>query len=72
MTEEPIPIQINNSFNEPKIKSKFWLGFVCGIPIYPLVIPWFLLILPERVSQIYLEYYAVYIRMILKIIGEGC
>lgn len=74
MTEELTPSQANNLLNEPaepKTKSKFWLGFVCGLPIYPLVIPWLLLLLPDRFSQAYLEFYAVYIRMILRVLGEG-
>lgn len=74
MSEEQTQSQANNLLNEPAEKtpkSKFWLGFACGLPIYPLVIPWVLLLVPERFSQFYLETYAVYIRMILRVLGEG-
>lgn len=74
MSEETTQSQANNLLNEPaepKAKSKFWLGFLCGLPIYPLVIPWLLLLMPARFSDVYLQTYAIYIRMIMRIVGEG-
>jgi len=74
MSEETTqPSQANKPCNDvaKKTKSKFWLGFLCGVPIYPLVIPWVLLLIPDRLSQAYLEFYAVYVNMILNVINGG-
>jgi len=50
-------------------RNYFWLGFLLGLPVYPLLIPWILLTIPEEWGESYIRGYAEYIRLVMKILG---
>lgn len=50
-------------------RNYFWLGFLLGLPVYPLLIPWILLSIPEEWGEAYIRFYAEYIRMVMHVLG---
>ena len=53
----------------PPTNSRFWRGFLCGLPIYPLVIPWILFTMPERFTEVYIRTYVEYVRFVMRVLG---
>ena len=49
--------------------SYFLLMFILGFWFYPLIIPWFLMIVPKDWARFYMETYADYIFFVMKILG---
>jgi hypothetical protein len=49
-------------------KGRFWLGFCCGLPIYPLLLPWAVCYMPSVVAW-WFEKYFDYLQLVVKITG---
>ena len=52
-----------------KPKSRFWLGFLLGLPVYPLLMPWILFSIPRDWAESYLRFYAHYIKFVMHALG---
>lgn len=50
-------------------KSRFWRGFLLGIPVYPLVAPWLIFGIPAPYTETYLRLYGEYVKMVMQFLG---
>jgi hypothetical protein len=65
---EPRDIWAFDGCQPPPKKSRFWLGFLCGLPVYPLVMPWVIFGTPLE-YEAYFRLYAEYVRFVMRTLG---
>jgi len=68
MTEDATTATQPECCSAKPAKSRFWLGFFLGLPVYPLILPWIILTIPESLAEAYIRGYAEYIRVVMKVL----